>query len=278
MHYLQERRAALGGYLPARNSTAPPLVVPPLEAFSALLEGTRGPRDLHHHGAGADPHHARQGQEHRQAHRADRARRGAHLRHGGHVPPDRHLFIGGTAVHAAGCRPADVLPRGQAGADPRGGHQRGGQPVLVDRRGDRLCEPRRQHGAVLHLLFDVRLPAGRRFHLGGGRQPGARLPDRRHRGPHHARGRGPAASGRPQPAGGDHGAELRRLRSDLCLRARGDRAGRHAAHVPGPGERLLLHHLHERELRASGDAGRRRAGHLERACTCCRSAAAARCA
>src|ERR1700736_134856 len=38
--YLQEHRAALGGYLPARNSAAPPLVVPPLEAFSALIEGT----------------------------------------------------------------------------------------------------------------------------------------------------------------------------------------------------------------------------------------------
>jgi pyruvate dehydrogenase E1 component len=40
MKYLQERRGALGGYLPARNSSAPPLVVPPLEAFSSLLEGT----------------------------------------------------------------------------------------------------------------------------------------------------------------------------------------------------------------------------------------------
>src|ERR1700726_2667989 len=40
LRYLQERRAALGGYLPARNSASPPLVVPPLEAFSALLEGT----------------------------------------------------------------------------------------------------------------------------------------------------------------------------------------------------------------------------------------------
>ena len=40
MNYLQERRAALGGYLPARNSPAPPLIVPPLEAFSSLLEGT----------------------------------------------------------------------------------------------------------------------------------------------------------------------------------------------------------------------------------------------
>ncbi len=45
MHYLQERRAALGGYLPARSSVAPPLVVPPLEVFSNLLEGT-GDREI----------------------------------------------------------------------------------------------------------------------------------------------------------------------------------------------------------------------------------------
>jgi pyruvate dehydrogenase E1 component len=45
MRYLQERRAALGGYLPARSSLAPPLVVPPLEAFSSLLEGT-GDREI----------------------------------------------------------------------------------------------------------------------------------------------------------------------------------------------------------------------------------------
>jgi pyruvate dehydrogenase E1 component len=45
MRYLQERRAALGGYLPARNSMAPPLVVPALESFSSLLEGT-GDREI----------------------------------------------------------------------------------------------------------------------------------------------------------------------------------------------------------------------------------------
>jgi pyruvate dehydrogenase E1 component len=39
--YLQERRAALGGYLPERNSAAQPLPTPPLESFSALLEGTQ---------------------------------------------------------------------------------------------------------------------------------------------------------------------------------------------------------------------------------------------
>jgi pyruvate dehydrogenase E1 component len=45
MKYLQERRAALGGYVPARSDAAPPLTVPPLEAFSSLLEGT-GDREI----------------------------------------------------------------------------------------------------------------------------------------------------------------------------------------------------------------------------------------
>src|ERR1700761_6995426 len=45
MLYLQARRAALGGYLPSRNYEAPPLVVPPLEIFSSLLEGT-GDREI----------------------------------------------------------------------------------------------------------------------------------------------------------------------------------------------------------------------------------------
>ncbi len=40
MLYLQERRKALGGYLPARKPTAPELMVPPLEAFRSILEGT----------------------------------------------------------------------------------------------------------------------------------------------------------------------------------------------------------------------------------------------
>jgi pyruvate dehydrogenase E1 component len=43
--YLHERRKALGGYLPARRKQAPPIAVPPLEAFSAVLEGT-GEREI----------------------------------------------------------------------------------------------------------------------------------------------------------------------------------------------------------------------------------------
>ncbi|HEX5209324.1 MAG TPA: pyruvate dehydrogenase (acetyl-transferring), homodimeric type [Steroidobacteraceae bacterium] len=43
--YLHERRKTLGGYLPARRKQAPPITVPPLEAFSAVLEGT-GEREI----------------------------------------------------------------------------------------------------------------------------------------------------------------------------------------------------------------------------------------
>jgi pyruvate dehydrogenase E1 component len=40
MVYLHDRRRALGGYLPARKASAPALVVPPLDSFRSILEGT----------------------------------------------------------------------------------------------------------------------------------------------------------------------------------------------------------------------------------------------
>ncbi|HXY96877.1 MAG TPA: pyruvate dehydrogenase (acetyl-transferring), homodimeric type [Steroidobacteraceae bacterium] len=43
--YLREKRAALGGHLPQRRHDAPPLVIPMLEAFSSILEGT-GEREI----------------------------------------------------------------------------------------------------------------------------------------------------------------------------------------------------------------------------------------
>ncbi|NBC48601.1 MAG: pyruvate dehydrogenase (acetyl-transferring), homodimeric type [Gammaproteobacteria bacterium] len=45
LKYLQERREALGGPLPARADEAPPLEVPDLDAFSQLLEGS-GDREM----------------------------------------------------------------------------------------------------------------------------------------------------------------------------------------------------------------------------------------
>ena len=45
MRYLHARRRTLGGYLPARNPSAPALPVPPLEAFRSILDGT-GDREI----------------------------------------------------------------------------------------------------------------------------------------------------------------------------------------------------------------------------------------
>ena len=57
--YLRERRAALGGYLPARRrEVASRCEVPPLSAFERAAEGDRGPRDLDHDGVRADSEHA----------------------------------------------------------------------------------------------------------------------------------------------------------------------------------------------------------------------------
>jgi len=43
--YLREKRASFGGFLPTRRKEAPPLAVPPLEAFQPVLEGT-GEREI----------------------------------------------------------------------------------------------------------------------------------------------------------------------------------------------------------------------------------------
>jgi pyruvate dehydrogenase E1 component len=45
VRYLHERRKALGGYIPARQSTAPPLETPPEETFQEFYEGT-GDREV----------------------------------------------------------------------------------------------------------------------------------------------------------------------------------------------------------------------------------------
>ena len=160
--YLQARRGRSAATCPARSDRAPPLEIPRARGVRSRCSTARGEREISTTMAfvrilGI----AAEGQGHRPARRADRAGRGAHLRHGRPVPADRHLFVDGPAVHAAGCRPAAVLPRGQEGPDPRGRHQRSRRDVHLDRGGHGLRESRRQHGAVLHLLLDVRFPAHR---------------------------------------------------------------------------------------------------------------------
>ena len=73
--------------------------------------------------AGAE--HAVARQEYRQAHRADRAGRVPHLRHGGHVPPIWHFLAGRPALPPAGRRPALLLQGRPLRPDAAGRHQRG---------------------------------------------------------------------------------------------------------------------------------------------------------
>ena len=131
--------------------------------------------------------------------RADRAGRGAHVRHGGAVPPGGHLLARRSALRAGRHGHAALLQGSEGRADPRGRDQRGRLDLVVHRRRQRLRHPRRQHDSVLHLLLDVRDAARRRPGVGGGRHAHARLPARRHRRAHDARGRRAAAPGRPQP-------------------------------------------------------------------------------
>jgi pyruvate dehydrogenase E1 component len=97
-----------------------------------------------------------------------------------------------------------------------------------------LRHPRRADGALLHLLLDVRLPAGRRPDLGRRPTSGPRVPARRHRRPHHAQRRGPPAPGRPQPAARLHQPGRRGLRPGVRLRGGRDRPARHASACTAP--------------------------------------------
>ena len=266
--YLQERRAALGGALPVRRQKSRVAAGAGAVGVRRPAQADRGPRDLHDDGLRPDPDHPVAGQGDRQARGADRARRVAHVRHGGPVPAVRDLLPGRAALPARGRQAADVLQGVPHRADAAGGHQRGRRHVVLDRRGHLVLGVRRADDPVLHLLLDVRLPADRRPGLGGRRLAGPRLPGRRHRRADHAERRGPAARGRAQPPDVGHHPELRLLRPHLRPRGRGDRAGRAAPDVRRAGGRLLLPDGDERELPAPGHArgpgGRGPRGHHPR--------------
>ena len=80
---------------------------------------------------------------------------------------------------------------------------------VVHRRGHGLRQLRRADDSVLHLLLDVRIPARGRPDLGVRAMRAARASCGRHGRPHDARGRRPAAPGRPQPGAREHGSDLR---------------------------------------------------------------------
>ena len=111
MKYLRARREALGGYLPQRRRKSASLEIPPLSTFQRLLENT-GEREISTTMAFVQMLGTLVRDKAIGKHVVPIVPgRVAHLRHGRHVPPARHLVVGGPALQAAGRRPADVLPR-----------------------------------------------------------------------------------------------------------------------------------------------------------------------
>ena len=90
---------------------------------------------------------------------------------------------------------------------------------------------RHPDGAVLHVLFDVRLPARRRPHLAGRRLAHPRVPARGDGRAHDVARRGAAAPGRALARAGVDGAGLPGLRPGVRLRGGDDRPAGAAADV-----------------------------------------------
>jgi pyruvate dehydrogenase E1 component len=192
-HYLRERRAALGGYLPARRSKSESLPAPPLSAFDAQLKSSEGRtisttmvfvRILN-------------------TLLRDKAigKRIVPI-----VPDESRTFGKEGMFRQFGIfsqvgqlyRPEDAnqmmfYREDQEGADPAGGPERTRCDLFLDRRGDLLQQQQHANDPVLHLLFHVWVPARRGLHLGGGGHACTRLPAGGDRRAHDAERRGLAA-------------------------------------------------------------------------------------
>ena len=278
MKYLREREAALGGQSRCAAATSKRRCrCRKLDAFKALLEdsGEREFSTTMAFVARARRAGARQGR--RPAHRADRLRRVAHVRHGR-----------ACSANSASTQPLGQLYRPQD-ADQLMWYRE-------DKTGQILQEGITEAGAIsswiaaataysthgvqmipffiFYSMFGFQRIGDFIWAAGDMRSRG--FLHGRHLRAHDAQRRGAAARGRPEPHHGVVDPELRVVRSDLRLRGRGDHARRPAPHDRRAGRRLLLPHRDERELPSSGDAGGRRRGHPARASTSSRRAKARR--
>ncbi len=174
--YLMERRRALDGFLPERVERSKTIVlsratsVDRPTARRAPARRCRRRRRPRSRGCCAtccsDPDIGR-------ARRADHPRRGAHVRPRRAVPRVQDLRAVRPAVRAGRRRAAALVPRGEQRPDPRGGDHRGRLDGVVHRRRHRVRDVGPADDPVLHLLFDVRVPAGRRPRSGRSATSGA---------------------------------------------------------------------------------------------------------
>ncbi len=232
IEYMLERRQALGGSVPRRVNRATALKLPGDKALrraqAGLGQESSSPRRWPWSGCSA----THQGPGDRRPHRADRARRVPHLRHGLDVL-ERTSSTTRTARQYDSVDRKMLLAYKESAAGPAAprGHLRGRRDGLGHRRRLGVRHARRAHDPVLHLLLDVRVPAHRRLDLGDGRPARPRLPHRRHRRSHHADRRGAPARRRPLPAARRDQPGGRPLRPGVRLRDQPHRAERPRADV-----------------------------------------------
>ena len=259
--YLQERRAALGGYLPQRRRKSASLQAPPLSSFERLLQSS-GDREISTTMAFVQM-------------LGTLVRDKTIGKHIVPIVPDesrtfgmegmfRQLGIYSAVGQLYKPQDADQLMyyrEDKSGQVLQEGINEPGAMSSWIAASTSVLDQRRADDPVLHLLLDVRAAARRRPCVACGGHARARVPHRRNRGAHHAQRRGPAARGRPQPRAGVDDSQLRFVRSHVRVRGRRHRPRRHPPHVRGTGGRVLLRHGDERELRASRDARGCRRGH-----------------
>ncbi len=175
--YLRERRAALGGPLPKRV----------VRAAAVAAAGARGRRRVRcrEHDAGIDHDGLRPDPAEPDPRSPQLGPRIVPI-----IPDEARTFgmdplfkeVGIYAALGQRYEPVDsdldpVLPRGDRRPGPRGGDHRGRLDGQLPGRRDVIRDARPEHDPVLHLLFDVRVPANRRPDVGARRRAGTRLPD-----------------------------------------------------------------------------------------------------
>ena len=211
MRYLSERRAALGGPSPRRVVVSKPLELPPADGLRQLRCRLRDPGSLDHDGlrasccatSSATRASASASCPSSPTRRAPSAwtpcsRRSASTPRSGqrYDPVDSNLVLSYREA-----TDGQVLEEGITEA---------GSSASFQAAGTAYATPRRADDPVLHLLFDVRLPAHRRPVLGVRGRPRPRLPAGWHGRPDDAQRRGAAARGRPHPGAGLDRAHARR--------------------------------------------------------------------
>jgi pyruvate dehydrogenase E1 component len=243
MRYLRERRERSAASCRSAVERRP-LEIPALEAFETRARGLRRARDLDHHGLRAHADHAAARQEHRQEHRADRARRGRTF---GMEGMFRQLGIYNPWASSTSPQDSDQLMYYKEDKTVRCSRRASTRPARCSWIA--AATSYASHGVpmipfyIYYSMFgfqrigDLAWAAGdmqaRGFLIGGTA------------GPHHAERRRPAAPGRPQPHPGRHHPELRQPTTRPSLRTGGDHPGRPERMLRHPEQEdvyLLLHH------------------------------------